>query len=54
VLRRGVNETTAVLIPERSIAVLPFVNVSSDKGQEFFSDGISEEPLNVLSKVPQL
>jgi TolB-like protein/Flp pilus assembly protein TadD len=54
VLRRGVNETTAVLIREKSIAVLPFVNMSSDKEQEFFSDGISEELLNVLSKVPQL
>ena len=45
---------TAVLIREKSIAVLPFVNMSSDKEQEFFSDGISEELLNVLSKVPQL
>ena len=54
VLRHGVNETTPILIPEKSIAVLPFVNMSSDKEQEFFSDGISEELLNVLSKVPQL
>jgi len=54
VLRHGVNETTAVSIAEKSIAVLPFVNMSSDKEQEFFSDGISEELLNVLSKVPQL
>src|SRR5262249_23478383 len=45
VLRHGVNETTTVLIPEKSIAVLPFVNMSSDKEQEFFSDGISEELL---------
>ena len=54
VLRHGVNETTFAPIPEKSIAVLPFVNMSSDKEQEFFSDGISEELLNVLSKVPQL
>jgi TolB-like protein/Flp pilus assembly protein TadD len=54
VLRHGVNETAALPIPEKSIAVLPFVNMSSDKEQEFFSDGISEELLNVLSKVPQL
>ena len=39
---------------ERSIAVLPFVNMSSDKEQEYFSDGISEELLNLLARVPQL
>ncbi|MEJ8568641.1 tetratricopeptide repeat protein [Elongatibacter sediminis] len=33
---------------ERSVAVLPFVNMSSDPDQEYFSDGISEELLNVL------
>ncbi len=37
-----------------SIAVLPFVNMSSDEEQEFFSDGISEEILNVLAKIPNL
>jgi len=35
-----------------SIAVLPFVNMSADPEQEFFSDGISEELLNLLAKVP--
>ena len=54
VLRHGVNEATVASISEKSIAVLPFVNMSSDKEQEFFSDGISEELLNLLSKVPQL
>ncbi len=39
---------------DKSIAVLPFVNLSSDPEQEFFSDGISEELLNVLAQVPQL
>jgi adenylate cyclase len=39
---------------DSSIAVLPFVNMSSDKEQEFFSDGISEELLNLLAKIPQL
>jgi len=38
--------------PEKSIAVLPFVNLSSDPEQEFFSDGISEELLNVLAQYP--
>ncbi len=37
-----------------SIAVLPFVNMSSDPEQEFFSDGISEELLNRLAKNPEL
>jgi TolB-like protein/Tfp pilus assembly protein PilF len=36
-----------------SIAVLPFVNMSSDPEQEYFSDGISEELLNLLAKIPQ-
>jgi len=39
---------------DNSIAVLPFVNMSSDKEQEYFSDGISEELLNLLAKIPQL
>ena len=37
-----------------SIAVLPFVNMSSDKEQEYFSDGLSEELLNDLAKIPGL
>jgi TolB-like protein/Tfp pilus assembly protein PilF len=39
---------------EKSIAVLPFVNMSDDPGNEYFSDGISEELLNVLIKVEGL
>ncbi len=39
---------------EKSIAVLPFVNMSSDPEQEYFSDGISEEILNALAKVKGL
>jgi adenylate cyclase len=38
----------------RSIAVLPFVNMSGDPENEYFSDGISEEILNLLTKLPQL
>ena len=41
-------------IPEKSIAVLPFVNMSEDKSNEYFSDGISEELSNLLGKIPQL
>ncbi len=40
--------------PDRSIAVLPFVNMSSDPEQEYFSDGISEELLNGLAKIDSL
>ncbi|MCH8059778.1 MAG: hypothetical protein IIA11_04880 [Proteobacteria bacterium] len=38
----------------KSIAVLPFVNMSSDPEQDYFSDGLSEEILNLLAKVPDL
>lgn len=39
---------------DKSIAVLPFVNVSDDLSNEYFSDGISEEILNLLAKIPKL
>jgi adenylate cyclase len=38
----------------KSIAVLPFLNLSSDPEQEYFSDGITEELLNLLAKIPEL
>jgi adenylate cyclase len=42
-------------LPDKpSIAVLPFVNMSEDSKQEFFSDGITEEIITGLSKVPKL
>jgi TolB-like protein len=40
--------------PNPSIAVLPFVNMSDDADNEYFSDGLSEEILNLLTKVPGL
>jgi len=46
--------TAAALPTDASIAVLPFVNMSSDKEQEYFADGISEELLNLLAQVPEL
>jgi TolB-like protein len=39
---------------DRSIAVLPFINMSSDPEQDYFSDGISEEILNLLARVKEL
>jgi TolB-like protein/tetratricopeptide (TPR) repeat protein len=41
-------------VSSASVAVLPFVNMSSDPEQEYFSDGISEELLNLLAKIPGL
>jgi TolB-like protein/Flp pilus assembly protein TadD len=54
VLHHGVNDEAAIPVTEHSIAVLPFVDMSSGKDQEYFSDGISEELLNLLAKIPQL
>jgi TolB-like protein len=45
---------TAFNPPPHSIAVLPFVNMSGDKDQEYFSDGLSEELLNSLARINEL
>lgn len=42
---------TAFSPPPHSLAVLPFVNMSSDKEQEYFSDGLTEELLNSLAEI---
>jgi TolB-like protein len=39
---------------DRSIAVLPFADMSPDQDQEYFTDGLSEELLNLLAKIPEL
>jgi adenylate cyclase len=46
--------TAAPAIPEKSVAVLPFVDMSEKKDQEYFSDGLSEELIDMLTKVPEL
>lgn len=50
--------TPAASVPatdgRRTIAVLPFVNMSGDTENEYFSDGIAEEILNLLTQLPQL
>jgi len=51
---RPVVEAEADEVIQQSIAVLPFVNMSSDPEQEYFSDGLSEELLNLLAKIPDL
>lgn len=42
------------VIPEKSIAVLPFVDMSEKHDQEYFADGMAEEVIDLLAKVPDL
>jgi TolB-like protein/Flp pilus assembly protein TadD len=44
----------APAISEKSVAVLPFVDMSEKKDQEYFSDGLSEELIDMLTKIPDL
>src|SRR5262252_2043259 len=48
------GEAKAAPISPKSVAVLAFDNLSDDKGSEYFSDGISEELLTILQKIPGL
>ena len=46
--------TAAAAAPERSVAVLPFVDMSEKRDQEYFSDGLSEELIELLGETPGL
>src|SRR5690242_18865445 len=46
--------TQIVPIPTKSVAVLPFENLSGDTNEKYFSDGITEEILNALAQIPDL
>jgi hypothetical protein len=50
----GSSQLLASAAPEKSVAVLAFVNMSNDPENEFFSDGIAEEIINALCKVKAL
>src|SRR5213594_385748 len=48
------KNSASIELPAKSSAVLPFVNMSADKNDEYLSDGMTEELINVLAKVPGL
>jgi TolB-like protein/predicted Zn-dependent protease len=52
--QQGRSESLVESYGDHSIAVLPFVNMSDDPGNEYFSDGISEELLILLAAIPEL
>src|SRR3989442_6193528 len=52
--RQAKAETAPGAPPAKSIAVLPFVNLSADKNDEYLSDGMTEELISALAKVPGL
>ena len=53
-LWRGPKSTITATAGAKSIAVLPFVNMSADKNDEYLSDGMTEELINALTKVKRL
>ena len=53
-LPAGIGEDEFALGPTNSVAILPFVNMSSDPENEYFSDGLTEELIHSLAGVPSL
>jgi serine/threonine protein kinase len=49
-----VSAAATNVVSDKSIAVLPFVDMSEHKDQEYFSDGLSEELIDMLTKIPDL
>jgi serine/threonine-protein kinase len=54
VAEKAESGTSVFSPPARSVAVLPFVNMSGDPKQDYFSDGVSEELLNALARLNDL
>jgi TolB-like protein/tetratricopeptide (TPR) repeat protein len=50
----GRTEAVTKAYGDKSIAVIPFINLSSDPEQAFFADGVAEEVLNLLARIPEL
>ena len=50
----GQTPASSVVVSDKSIAVLPFTDMSEKKDQEYFADGMSEELIGLLTQVPEL
>jgi len=48
------SQSAPAAIPDKSIAVLPFTDLSEKKDQQYFSDGLSEELIDLLAQIPEL
>jgi TolB-like protein len=51
---RDTTQSPSLAAGEKSIAVLPFADMSEDRDQEYFADGMAEEVIDLLTKIPQL
>jgi adenylate cyclase len=53
-IEQGRTQALEAQLGDKSIVVLPFTNLSADPDQEFFADGMAEELLNLLARIPEL